>query len=392
MRSNLGKFAALAVALVLPLVWVGVRLTPARTVSAKPTALNVASNAVGTIHVSAGNYVNIVNGQEWPLDFDPFCNNSGKQCPWNNPLPDSPTLMANSAGLISGLFASEGSGITGLPDAGIQGGSRVDFAHPVYLASKTDPLVTLGFTCGSGAGTSGARIHIPAKARPTASSDAHMGVIQPNGDEWDFWNTMGPGRDWQNGDTINCEACGGHSNVVTGSGSLLHSATSGAALSAGNLRVNELNNGVIPHALFVVVKVGTNGYVYPGQSNAAQGGSIPIGARLQIKYTDAQIDAMEGLQPWEKTLLHQLHDYGLYVMDTGGDGWVTYKWESPTQYTSFDGTNPGAAWARANKPPPTWRPKGINWTTDLQIVHPCYAEGTCATPHPAKKHRTEPAQ
>jgi hypothetical protein len=285
--------------------------------------------------------------------------------------------MANSSSMISSLFGS-GSGMTGLPDASIQGGTSADFAHPVYLASSTDPLVTLGSTCGTSAGTSGSQIHIPAKARPTISSDAHMGVIQANGDEWDFWSTTRQGgvADWQNGDIINCQDSGNHSNIVTDSGSLPHSATSGAALSAGDLRVNELQNGVIPHALFVVVP-STNGYVYPGQSNAGQGGSIPIGARVQLKWTDAQIDAMTGQAAWEKTLLHQLHDYGLYVLDTGGDGWITYKWESPTQYTSFGATNPGAAWASTNKPPTTWTPSGINWATDLLIVDACYAEGTC---------------
>ena len=75
--------------------------------------------------------------------------------------------------------------MTGLRDASIQGGSNQDFAHPVYLAAATDPLVTLGSGCGSGAGTTGSQIHIPAKARPTISTDAHMGVIQPNGDERD---------------------------------------------------------------------------------------------------------------------------------------------------------------------------------------------------------------
>lgn len=268
--------------------------------------------------------------------------------------------------------------MTGLPDASIQGGSNQDYAHPVYLAAATDPLVTLASGCGSDAGTTGSQIHIPAKARPTISSDAHMGVIQPNGAEWDFWSTTrqeGVG-DWQTGDLINCQDSGNHSNIVTGSGSLPHSATSGAALSAGNLRVNELQNSSIPHALFVVVP-SSNSYVYPGQSNAAQGGSIPMGARLQLKYTDAQIDAMTGLATWEKTLLHQLHDYGLYALDTGGDGRVTYKWESPTQYTSFGGTNPGDAWVKTNSPPSTWTPNGINWSTDLQIVNACYAEGTC---------------
>ena len=279
--------------------------------------------------------------------------------------------------------------MTGLPDAAIQGGSTADYAHPVYLAAATDPLVTLNSTCGTGAGTSGSQIHIPALARPTASSDHHIGVIQPNGDEWDFWNTTWPGRNWQNGDTIGCEYSGNHSNVVTDSGSLVESATSGAALSAGDLRVNELQNGVIPHALFVVIKR-SNGYVYPGQSLASQGGSIPIGARFQLRYTDAQIDAMTGQATWEKTLLHQLHDYGLYALDTGGDGWITYKWESPTQYTSFGGTNPGAAWVSANSPPATWNPAGINWATDLQIVAVCYPRApvrrlNCCPAQPTKR-------
>jgi hypothetical protein len=394
LKTNLGKVTVSAVALVLcvglilSIVRAGV---PSRADSNTSSSGISTSGTTGFIAVSASNYGNIVNGQPWPLNFAPFCNNSAKQCPWNNPLPDNPTLMANSASLVSNLFGSSG-GITGLSDASFVGGSAKDFAHPVYLASNSDPIVALGFGCGDTARTTGAKIHIPSKARMTASTDHHMGVIQPNGDEWDFFNTTGPGRDWQTGDTIGCEYSGNHSNIVTGSGSLYHSATSGAALSVGNLRVNELQNGYIPHALFVVIQR-TNGHVYPATSDAGGGGSIPIGARFQLRYTDTQIDAMTGLTAWEKTLLRQLHDYGVYVMDTGGDGYMTIKWESPTQYTSVGGTNPGVAWQNANHAPSTWKPNGINWATDLQIVSVCYAEGTCAGSQPAGKriHRADPA-
>ncbi len=336
-------------------------------------SLTIAAAASATGAVSASNYVNIVNGQSWPLNFVPFCIGAGQECPWNNPLPDSPTLMSNSASMISGLFGSSG-GMTGLPDGG-QSGSN-DFSHPVYLAASTDPLVTIGSGCGTSAGITGTQIHIPAQARPTTSSDAHMGVIQPNGDEYDFWDVTNPAGNWTTGSTLHCSESGAYSNIVTASGSLTYSATSGAALSAGNLRANELQNGVISHALFVVIP-SSNGYVYPGTANAAQGGSIPIGARVQLKWTDAQIDAMTGQAAWEKTLLHQLHDYGLYVLDTGGDGYLTYKWESSTQFTSFGGTSPAAAWDKTNNPPATWKPAGINWSTDLIIVDPCYAEGSC---------------
>jgi hypothetical protein len=279
--------------------------------------------------------------------------------------------MANSSSLISGLIS--GGGITGLSDANTQGGSVDDFSHPVYLASNSDPLVKI--TCGPNSGTS---INIPAKARSTASSDHHFGVIQANGIEYDFYGII-PGSDWTDSSTI----CGTYNtgasiNAVTGTGSLFPSATSGAALAAGALRVNELSNGSIPHALFGVVQaVSTSSYVYPGTALAGGGGGVPIGAHIQLKWTDAQIDAMTGQAAWEKTLLHQLHDYGIYVLDTGGDGYITLKWESPTQYTSMGGTNPGAAWQSANNPPSTWKPAGINWATDLQIVDPCYAEGTC---------------
>ncbi len=345
--------------------------SPQAATSTFSLTIAAAASAAGT--VSASNYVNIVNGQSWPLNFVPFCIGAGQECPWNNPLPDSPTLMSNSASMISSLFGSSG-GMTGLPDGG-QSGSN-DFSHPVYLAASTDPLVTIGSGCGTSAGISGTQIHVPAKAQYTASSDHHFGVIQPNGNEYDFWDTTGPNGAWTTGSTLGCSESGAYSNIVTASGSLTYSATSGAALSAGNLRASELQNGVIPHALFVVIP-SSNGYVYPGTANAAQGGSIPIGARVQLKWTDAQIDAMTGQAAWEKTLLHQLHDYGIYVLDTGGDGYLTYKWESSTQFTSFGGTSPAAAWDKTNNPPATWKPAGINWSTDLIIVDPCYAEGTC---------------
>ena len=76
------------------------------TIAAAPVVAGSNSSSI-----SPSNYVNIVNGQPWPLNFDPFCGGSGQQCPWNNPLPNSPTLMANSASMISGLMS--GGGITG---------------------------------------------------------------------------------------------------------------------------------------------------------------------------------------------------------------------------------------------------------------------------------------
>ncbi|MGH7660385.1 MAG: hypothetical protein ACRENA_05655 [Vulcanimicrobiaceae bacterium] len=322
------------------------------------------------------NYTQIQNGQEWPSNFRPYCANatynSSSPCPWNDTLPDNPqNLDPNSATIISSLFASSDNII--LPGDFSEAG---DYSRPIYLASTSDPNVTI--TCNPGSCPEGNQtIHIPSEARPSGGSDHHMGVVEPDGTEWDMYNaSYGGGSSGTASYLIKTTIRGDGSSTVT----------DGGAAAAGMIRFDELSRGVVPHALFAVtacVKDGTS-FQYPAKSAGigCSSGTPPImGARLQLTLTDAQINAL-ALPAWEAAILHAMHDYGIYIGDTtnypnhAAPGDVELRWESATQFISFGQTYPGSNFTGLQTG--NWEPTGIDWKSDLRVVGSCYALETCS--------------
>ena len=252
-----------------------------------------------------------------------------------------------------------------------------------------------------------AQIRIPAKARPAYGSDQHMAIVQPDGTEIDFWGAdkgfNNTSADWQTGQTINFWSGNSCGNFYTGSGFFNPSATAGdACLAGGTVRQSELAAGQINHALFLVVNcVSPSVYLYPsghvGGANCTDGSglNIPTGARVQLTLTDAQINAL-GLSLWQTAILHAMHRYGGYIMDTNGGGSRTTDLlkvsmpEDPTPYVWFGVSVPMDTQAV------TWGWNGVvisgtsylryistdNWGLDLGaytiIVDTCYALGTCS--------------
>jgi hypothetical protein len=69
-----------------------------------------------------------------------------------------------------------------------------------------------------------------------------------------------------------------------------------------------------------------------------------MGQHFFLRMTDAQITALT-VPAWQKTILTALAHYGMYVGDTGGDGWGL-KTESADQYLTAGQTDP---WVTAGK-------------------------------------------
>jgi hypothetical protein len=246
-----------------------------------------------------------------------------------------------------------------------------DNGHPVYLASATDPVVTVN--CTAYCGVASANINIPVSARPATGSDHHMGIIEPDGSEYDFYGSTSTG-------TSPTATTAFYRTSILGSGQMPGGgATSGAALAAGVIRFDELARGIIPHALFVSANCVTGTVVYPGGSQGkvcTSGTGPPVGARIQLTLTDAQINALS-LLPWEQTILHALHDYGAYVMDTNGDGIALgFQFEPTTQFAAFSQSYPIYGYPNII-PNIAGFDSAIDWAHDLRIVSPCYAQETC---------------
>lgn len=327
-------------------------------------------------------FTEIVNPDPWPSNFRPYCANasanSSSPCPWNDKLPDSPEqLYPNSATIVSGLFGATNAVL--FPGNWTLGG---DYNHPVYLASNSDPLVSV--TCTTYCSPTSASFHIPSKARAagyfdqSSSLDCHMAIIEPDGTEWDMYKACS--YDGQSSFTVT----GLFETSITSAGR--SRATAGAALAAGIPRFAEMERGLIPHALFASTACVTGSILYPAYTQGhlcTSGTGPPMGARLQLTLTDSQIDALKLSEPWEYTLLHAMHDYGIYILDTqggnspgAGSATLEFRFESQTQYDAY-----GVAYAADSVPGlSTYLSQidtAIDWKTSFRIVSACYAEETC---------------
>lgn len=371
-----------------------IKPTPVPTVAPtpKPTPVPTAAptpkpTAVPTVPPPSTGFT---NGTEWPATFRPYASNS----PWNIPIPENAKKYVNSDAIVAHAYPN-----TGLPsyvmDTSSAGSN--DYSHPIYFATNSDPLVNTSCVPPAYICAAPPQIRIPAKARAAGGGDHHLGVVQPDGTEIDFWGAGNPPNgDWQNGNTLKYwvgMACG---NFFTGTGFKKDSATAGGAcLAGGIIRRSELAAGQINHALFLVTNcTHPVNYSFPSEQKSGAhctDGSpynIPMGARLRLTLTHTQIDALNA-SSWQKTILHAMRTYGAYVMDTSEGGSRTTrllyygKPESPAPYIAFSVTPPMDAQAHSWG----WNYAGghyispDNWVIDLgkyvEVVDPCYAKGTC---------------
>jgi hypothetical protein len=251
--------------------------------------------------------------------------------------------------------------------------SEWDFSHPVYWSRSSDPIFTVA--CVAPWGTcevEGMQVRIPDAARPAAGDDGHLAVVdQESGWEYDFWQVRskpaGGGRlvvSWGGRTRIDGDGLG--SNATAAQFGLL----------AGVIRAQELEAGVIDHALFGVVKCSSGRAVWPAAgtgSRCADPADAPaLGTRFQLALSDAQIEAL-AVPAWKRTILRAMARYGVIVGDTGGSGF-NLQFESGTSYTSFGYEDPLVAFARRYDLP-RYQGKyvfnlrdGVDWRQHLRVV------------------------
>lgn len=366
---------------ILPQGGAGPTTPPASTAAPSSSA-----SPVGTVSAPPGltdtAYAAILNPGPWPSNFRPYCANpapnASSPCPWNDPLPDNPQqLYPDSATIVANLFASS--------DAVLFPGNwslGSDYDHPVYLAASSDPLVTV--TCTAYCGVPSATFHIPSLARAagffqfSTSLDCHLGIIEPDGTEWDMYQACS----YSGQSAFSVTAL--YQTSILGAGQ--NRATDGAALAAGIPRFDEMQRGLIPHALFASTACVTGSSVYPATAQGhlcASGTGPPMGARLQLVLTDAQINALALPEPWEYAILHAMHDYGIYVLDTQGGAspgssgaTLEFRYESQTQYDAYGASYPANGLTGLSTHT-AQLDSVLDWAHSFRIVSPCYAQETC---------------
>jgi hypothetical protein len=247
--------------------------------------------------------------------------------------PCNPQLDPDSAAEVSELM--DGSFSLGQIQEAKPGtkGQGQDLTDAIYYANKRDPTYTV--SCSQFGGCrffSGVSIHIPNGARASIDVDHHATVIERwAGTEYDFWefNDHGTGK----GTTSPVHGGGalsvGFGDLCTTNALKNHGRCKGSAVEAalpmqpGMLDPREIVAGKIKHTVYVAAHCPSRQFVWPA---AKSGGHCPSGPaegeRIWLDLTDAEIDALPD-HAWAKTMLHQMHDYGIMVDDSAGSSpWV----------------------------------------------------------------------
>jgi hypothetical protein len=241
--------------------------------------------------------------------------------PWSAPIPPDPTVDEDSAGMVSAL-TEDGGGYALIREYGI----------PVYEVDSSTPAVPV--TCTEDWGPcplEEAPIRIPDDATPSPGTDGAMVVIDhAAGRVYDFWQVeQTSDTDWQ--------ATWGTYATFGGDGSGQGGGATGAGtnLLAGVVRLSEMEEGEIDHALALVSnKSCPEVFRYPATKTDGQAPEtpcVPQGARVQL---DPSIDvaALPNITPGELAVARALQTHGAYLRDSGGTA-LGLVFETPTGET-----------------------------------------------------------
>ncbi|MUL62071.1 fibronectin type III domain-containing protein [Mycobacterium sp. CBMA293] len=237
-----------------------------------------------------------------PTSGRPFASTSV----WNSAIVSNPAMMANSAAMAARL--NSGQHIADLND----------YAIPIYNAVPTSPVVSVQCTEPWGTCPLPSSIRLPAGAIPNAGSDHALVNIDWSTNppiSYEFWDA-----NIATGNSITTAWGGITVNLLNGSGIQDGGGTVGATATnvsrlAGVIRLREIQDGVIPHALAIASSVACTDYFrYPAAKTDGRDISancVPEGTRVQL---NPAIN-ISSLPIGEKIIAKALQTYGAYVID-----------------------------------------------------------------------------
>ena len=319
---------------------------------------------------------------------------------WNAPLPATTPIDPVTPNFISwikqDLTAYSGNG-----DINVD-----SYTPPIYTVTTVVNTVNFKFNDCQGKGyiptnmlNQLANVPVPDYAKASAGTDQEMVVYQPSTDTvWEMWGAQKRVDGWY--------ACWGGkiANVSSSTGMFPTNygvTASGLSMLGGTIRANELQAGVINHAVGLsIIRTGyrntssasndtsfTNSFVWPanrydGWNNNA---SAPVeGTRLRLDPT-INVDAL-GLTKTATAIAKAAQKYGLFIWDTSGA--VGFRTENSVEFTSQGKANPYPAIFGST---PTYQQlAGFPWDK-LQVLPAGYGKtGTSTELPPAPTTTTQP--
>jgi hypothetical protein len=186
--------------------------------------------------------------------------------------------------------------------------------------------------------------HLRVGACPSPDTDGLMAVFQPNGWVLDTYATIV----MSNGDIVGQDVASYIDAKGDGTGWWNGRRASMIPSFAGLIRIGEISNGKIPHAISIIMSptMLTQQAAWPAYSfdrNSGYSGTLPMGSLLAIP-PSVDISSL-GLTASGKVLAKALQDYGAYIVDRGGPGGFVFL-------------------AELNNPEIRWD----NWRNDVTIV------------------------
>lgn len=274
----------------------------------------------------------VVLAKRTPWIPEPFSPTGGRpfadDSPYNQVIPAKPVLDAQSSPMVNRLAS--------------QPGKLALFRHalPLYDVDASTPLHPV--TAVRRANRSSipeAGLRIPVGAMPNTGTNRAMVLLDwSERRAWELYQL-----EWKGAD------------LHLGSGAFVRfdgdgiprpsSGYAGGSYLAGLLRVREIAQGRIPHALAFGTKFSRKGvWRHPAQQTDGKltgEETIPVGARIQLDPT-LDLDAIPGLTPGERTIAEALQIYGAYCVGASGEPFLFFCELAPD---ATDVNNPGAVYS-----------------------------------------------
>lgn len=230
----------------------------------------------------------------------PFAEDS----PFRTLMPAGAEVDPNSVAMIDGVAW-----------AGSASVSTIEFGIPIYTAGPSTARYSVPCVIAEWGRCpfDGLSVPIPNGARPQNGSDGAMVVIDPDNRKiYEFWRAKQVNGSW----TTEFAAV----NSLDGSGWGGASTGSGASRLAGVVRVAEIAQGEIPHALAMQSNnVCAKAFRPPALKTDGQSTKpdcLPEGAHIQL---DPSLELSSlALNPAEHAVAEALQRYGAYIMDVSG--------------------------------------------------------------------------
>jgi hypothetical protein len=236
----------------------------------------------------------------WPFDA---------LSPWNHPLGSGATFAADTELRTIEL------------QAGHAAINTTSYSHPIFIATSSDPLQSVTL---QGSTTRAVTYRIPADAAPSGGSDAHMHVIDPNGDiVHETWRAARTGdATWTAASYAEIDLRG--SGIAARAGQNIGTRAYGGSAIGGLIRTWEVQKaGKIQHAVAVSLMKSQlqAGPEWPATAQDPPGqysGHNPMGTLIAIR---PEVDLRSlGLSAPGLMVARALQDYGAYAVDTGNNG------------------------------------------------------------------------